>query len=126
MFVRFLETRRIRRNGSTIRFGAGEIHPFHPGAMQDFVDIGHARPCNEDGTDIPVPEEPALRPAISLDEDPAPAKQMLSLPAKSDKGEKLVARKPPFAHDDARRDIPMRDTPESRRDPVVNGGMTEA
>ena len=105
MYVRFLETRRIRRQNKTIRFGAGEIHPFDPALMQEFVDIKHAIPCEKNGTAIS--EEPIIEPDETTETESAKL---------ASKSENLIARKPPFAVD----------AQKTHRDQVKSGGFSGA
>lgn len=109
MFVRFLETRHLRRQNKTLPFLVGEVHPYHQD-LKEFVDIHHAEFCNEDGSPIVTVQEnpvvvreeieaetpiaPKLVESIVPETPPEP-----EIPAAPEPLEQLIARKPPFAQE---------------------------
>ena len=108
MFVKFTESRRIRHRNVTTKFCAdGTVYPFDETVHQQFVDIGHAKLCQEDGSPLVASEVGEKGPEIEL-----PGKRGPGRP-----------RSVPL--NDADRPISVADVPEPKRDFVRNGGMTE-
>ena len=112
--VKFLETRRYRAPGGrvTVKYERGKTYPFEP-HMRAYLDIGHAELV--EGVDATPPPAKAMPPSA-----------MASL-------DKLGMRKAKAAAGDAapqiqssERPVPMRGPGPPLRDPVKNGGFTEA
>ena len=105
--VKFLETRRYRAPGGrvTVKYERGKTYPFEP-HMRAYLDVGHAELV--EGVDATPPPAKAMPPSA-------------------------MARKAKAAAGDAapqiqssERPVPMRDPGPPLRDPVKNGGFTEA
>jgi len=105
--VKFLETRRYRAPGGrvTVKYERGKTYPFEP-HMRAYLDIGHAELV--EGVDATPPPAKAMPPSAMARKAKAAA---------SDTAPQIQSSERP---------APMRSPGPPQRDPVKNGGFTEA
>ncbi len=103
--LKFLETRRHRAPGGrvTVKYERGKTYPFEP-HMRAYLDIGHAELV--DGVDATPPPAQAMPPSA-----------MGARKAKAAAAPRVQS---------VERSVPMRDPGPPQRDPVKNGGLSEA
>lgn len=107
--VKMVETRVIRRNNVSTMLHRGQVYPYEK-AMDPILAIGHAVLLDEAGA--PASVQPA---------DPPPAAATAPPPAKPQ-----TLRRRPHPLQANERDIAARDPGPALRDPVRNGGFSEA